>query len=110
MPTDLWISQGHRLLAALNQPAEDMLIQAFERFLSFNSMVQAATDRPGGHLSFEEGELHSPQLQVLIDKIDTAVEVLDALEVEYEARELRLRHPVKSRLPRSAVVANQSQP
>jgi hypothetical protein len=52
----------------------------------------------------DEGPFAS-KLQLLIDKIEVAVEVLDLYEGECEKRATVLLHPLRSRLPRPVGVA-----
>lgn len=98
-PVDLWVAQGHRLMAAMESPAEQAMIDTFSRFASINSMV-AATRRPDGHLPLKEDKLGVKHLAGLIAKLDHAIGVFDSLETFYEERSANLQHPVRSRLRR----------
>jgi hypothetical protein len=101
-PTDLWSAHGHRLIAALAQPAEAILIDAFGRFGSINSII-AGVQAQGGRISLaSEGVLTSDHLAGLLRKIDAAIGMLNDLESEYEAREHQLLHPIASRFKGSA--------
>lgn len=49
----------------------------------------------------------SEHMAAMVEKIDAAIEMLNDLEREYEARERGLLHPVKSRL-RGAISSRQA--
>jgi hypothetical protein len=103
-PVDLWVSHGHRLIAALYRLAEAALIDAFGRMAMVNGLLAApvlATQpiRFSAHNGDPEESEFAEKLQLLIDKIDTAVQILDRYEGECEQRAKRLRYPIKDRLP-----------
>lgn len=98
-PVDLWVSHGHRLIAVLRRPAEDALIDAFGRMAMINGLLALGAVP----LSTQENDPTPGEamekLHLLIEKIDTAVQILNKYEEECEERAQRLVRPVKSRLP-----------
>ncbi|HEX3240302.1 MAG TPA: hypothetical protein VHR18_09225 [Solirubrobacterales bacterium] len=97
-PTELWNSQGHRLIAALSQSAEAILIDPFARFGALNS-IAAGVQTQGASISLAEGDMLTPDhMAGMLKKIDAAIEMLNDLEREYEARERQLLHPIAIRL------------
>lgn len=98
LPIQSWEAHGHKLLGALKRPGEIALIETFGRFGSINAIV-AASQRPEGALRLKPGKLELGHLAGLLGKIDRAIELMDGLEGEYQERELRLRWPVRSRMP-----------
>lgn len=96
-PADLWVSAGHRVIGGIERQDEQALIQAFNRFVAMNALMGAHHDPQGIPLTGES--LGEDDLQRLIGIIGHAISILDQMESEYEARERRLRHPVRDRLP-----------
>jgi hypothetical protein len=45
LPTALWVSHGHRAIAALLSPAGDLLIDAFGHFCSVNGKIDTQCGR-----------------------------------------------------------------
>jgi hypothetical protein len=99
-PVELWSAQGHRLIAAIRRPAEEILIDAFGRMGMLNRLLSGpAMSQVLEFSTYEGGADLANKLQGMIEKIDAAVEVLDLYEGECEKRALSLLHPFRSRLP-----------
>lgn len=102
-PTSLWEASGHRILGAVTRPAGETLNDAFGRIGAINGTwialpgAQVATKRS---LKVPSNVVIPPDsFTRLIDRIDAATGILDQLESEYEVREEKMLHPIKSRLP-----------
>lgn len=83
-PTAAWESQGHLLIAAVIEPAEFALIEAFGRLRGMNGLI-AAISGPSLPVNPEMG------MEKLKKAIDTAIGYLNTLCDEYRIRELAAR-------------------
>jgi hypothetical protein len=101
-PVELWQSSGHRILGAVTREAGEALNDAFGRLAAINGTWAALPDAIVKDIdpTADDKVVVPPQsLKNMIEKIDGATSILDRLEGEYERREEKLLHPVKSRLP-----------
>jgi hypothetical protein len=94
-PIGAWISYGHLIIGAVNRPAETALVDVYARLGPINGLILAR----GNQDVKLDGDMGEDTLRNLVDKLSTAIAFLDRLESEWEVRELRLRNPIRSRLP-----------
>jgi hypothetical protein len=102
-PVHLWRDHGHRLIAALKRPAEAALIDVFGRMEMLNGILGIpALAASGIAFSVHDKETRpgdfAARVELLIQKIDTATEILDRYESECEDREAGLRYPIRASL------------
>lgn len=101
-PTYLWVAEGHRLIAAVTNPAEGALLDAFSR-LGLHNELLAAIQQSSSVAEPTPEELEGQQEAIksvgaLIEKIDLAIDVLNRREGEWLEKERRLRHPLRTRV------------
>lgn len=106
-PVDLWISNGHKIVGVINRQAEEALIDIFGRMATVNGLLAATSASMRIEDDGAEEHLSSATVRLLIEKIDTGLGYLTALEGECEQRKNRLSHPIRDRLGRGEGIAGE---
>lgn len=91
-PTEAWFTHGHLVLGALKGPNIEPLMQVFGRFDMLNATAA------NGPVDLKDQPDAVDSLSSLRTRIDEALNLLAAFEIELDEKRERLQHPWKARL------------
>jgi hypothetical protein len=94
-PTTTWFTHGHLVLGVLKPQAVTPLMEAFGRFDVVNSYLAAL-----GEIKLKGSAAQEFNLPLMRQRIREALEVLERLEAETDAKREAVQHPWRSCLSR----------